>query len=83
LEAFPAIDWSPLSRLKGHRRILATLRTRSSGFGTLLALTAQHLTPLGFTGLTALGFISETLVGKEQLFPCRKYKLSAAIDAFQ
>lgn len=46
LEAFPTVYGPALSRLKGHRGILTTLRTRGGSFNALVALAAHHLAPL-------------------------------------
>ena len=44
LETFPTVYGPALGRLKGHRRLLTTLRTRGGGFDALVALAAHHLT---------------------------------------
>jgi hypothetical protein len=59
------------------------LGTGGGSFNALVPLTAHRLTPFGFAGLAPLGFILETLVGKEQLFPCGENEVGAAIDAFE
>src|SRR5208283_2048972 len=45
LKALPTIYGPALSRLKGHCRLLTTLRARGGSFDALVALAAHHLTP--------------------------------------
>src|SRR5436309_12862710 len=76
LEAFAAEDRSALSRPEWHRGLFSALRGRGAGFDlaeTVSVLAAgkgsQHGHTPGFTGFRRLGFVSERLVVKAQVFP--------------
>ena len=79
LKTLPAVDRSPLSRLKGHGRLFATLGAGGRGFDPMVALPGPRLTPLQLTRLATLGFIPESLVGEEKLLTGSENELRAAV----
>jgi len=83
LKALPAVDRAALGGLEGHRRFLAALRAGCRGLDARIPLPVHHLTTFGFAGFTSLRFVLEALIGKEQLFSCRKYEICSAIAALE
>ena len=86
LEAFPAKYRSALCGLEWDGRFFSASRTTGAGFdlGVVARRSSPHARgPLGFAGLTALGFVLELLVVEEQLFPGSENEFAAAVDTLQ
>ena len=83
LKAFPTVNRSPLSRLKGNGRFFPTLGAGGRSFCPIVALTAPGLTPLHLTSLATFGFVLEPLVGEEKLLPGGEYELRSAVHTLQ
>src|SRR5688500_1675509 len=86
LEALPAEDRTALRRAEGDGGLLAASRTVGRGFDPLACRTGGARgtrRALRFAALTALGFVLEVLVGKEQLFSGRPEELGAAVHAVE
>jgi hypothetical protein len=70
LEAFLAEDRAPLCRTERHGCVFAARGTGGLGFDATIhrRTRCDPVSPLGLTGLAALGLVLELLVGEEELF---------------
>ena len=88
IEAFPANNRPTLGGAEWHCSVLAALGAGGSGLHARVVASVagigggrEHGHALGLTGFTALGLVLKLLVMEKQLFPGRKDKLAAAVDA--
>jgi hypothetical protein len=80
LETLPAQNRAPLRRLEGYGCFRAAGGTIGS---RLCPNSGASRSPLGLAQFAPLGVILELLVVEEKLFTGSKYKIAAAIAAFQ
>jgi hypothetical protein len=83
LKALPAVDWAPLSRLKGNGRFLPALGARRCRLDPMVVLPAHGLTPFRLTGPTTFWFVLEPLVGVEELLTGGENELRTAVHTLQ
>ena len=86
LEAFTAKNRASLSRPKGHRGLLAALRTTGSRFSFRVGLSrrrAEYCDAFALAVLAALGLVLELFVVKKQLLACGEDKVRTAIHTLQ
>jgi hypothetical protein len=83
LKTFPTVYGPALRGLEGNRGFLAALRAYRGGLDTLAPVPAQHVAPLGLTGLAPLRFILETFVSEKELLAGSKNELCSAIATLE
>jgi hypothetical protein len=86
LKTLPAEYGPSLCRLERDRSLLSALRTHGPRLHLTESLPGcrpQDRDPLGLTRLAAFRFVSELLIVKEKLLPCREDEISTAVNTFQ
>jgi hypothetical protein len=86
LEAFAAVNRSPLCRLERYRCFLSALRAHSLGFDTLHTVAGTTSVSRGAVCLARfapLGLVLETLVGEKHLLAGGENELGITFGAFQ
>jgi len=83
LKALAAVDWAPLSRLKGNSRFLPALGACGGRLDSMVVLPAHGLAPFCLASPTTFGFVLEPLVGIEELLPGGENELRTAVHTLE
>ena len=87
LEAFAAKYWTSLGRFEWHRSFALAARTDCLGLYPLVVASPLRQTeragPFFLALFTALGFVLELFVVKEELFTGCEHEICAAVDTLQ